>query len=126
MGDLDSTAELVAGVYKHMAANLQIMRGKLARPLALAGSYARIYETNLKKQGILALTFTDPQDNNLIREDDRIDLTNLASLGAGTTITSVVKHSDGMKDIIQLNHSFSETQVAWFRAGSALNLIAGD
>ena len=89
----------------------------------IARSFARIHETNLKKQGLLPLTFSDPAEYDLIREDDRIDLVGLASLAAGEPVSCVVRHADGTKDEFDLRHSFGETQIEWFRAGSALNLF---
>ena len=87
-------------------------------------SFARIHETNLKKQGMLPLTFANPADYELIREDDQfaIDITGLAP---GVSLTATVTHPDGSSDAIVLNHTFNDQQIGWFRAGSALNLIAG-
>ncbi len=89
----------------------------------IARSFARIHETNLKKQGLLPLTFGDPAHYDLIREDDRIDLVGLAGLAPGAPVSCVVRHSDGTRDELELCHSFGESQVEWFRAGSALNLF---
>jgi aconitate hydratase len=86
-------------------------------------SFARIHESNLKKQGILTLTFTDRDDYNKIREDDRIDINGLKEFLPGKQITVILHHSNGTKDKIYANHSYNETQIEWFRAGSALNLI---
>lgn len=91
----------------------------------IAKSFARIHETNLKKQGLLPLTFQDPADYDLIREDDRVGLTGLAMLAENRPVTCIAKHADGTEDVLQLDHSFTESQVAWFRAGSALNLLHG-
>jgi len=87
-------------------------------------SFARIHETNLKKQGMLALTFADPADYDKIRPDDKVDITGLESFAPGKNLTLVAKHSDGSKDEISLAHSFNEGQIEWFKAGSALNLMA--
>ncbi len=87
-------------------------------------SFARIHESNLKKQGLLALTFNDPAEYDLLREDDRVDLVNLADLKPGQPVTCIINHSDGTKDTLQLNHTYNEAQVGWFKAGSALNLIS--
>ncbi len=95
----------------------------LGAAAVIARSFARIHETNLKRHGLLALTFSDPNDYIRIREDDRIDLIDLAHLTPGQPLTCVVKHRDGTRDNLRLNHSFSESQVEWFKAGSALNLI---
>ncbi|XP_023995358.2 aconitate hydratase, mitochondrial [Salvelinus sp. IW2-2015] len=87
----------------------------------LVKSFARIHETNLKKQGMLPLTFADPTDYDKIRPDDKISITGLATFAPGKPLKGVVKHGDGSQDIITLNHTFNENQVEWFRAGSALN-----
>uniref|UniRef100_A0A667XSI6 Aconitate hydratase, mitochondrial n=1 Tax=Myripristis murdjan TaxID=586833 RepID=A0A667XSI6_9TELE len=84
-------------------------------------SFARIHETNLKKQGLLPLTFTNPSDYDKIRPDDKISIRGLKNFTPGTPLTAVVKHSDGSKDTMELNHTFNETQIQWFQAGSALN-----
>ncbi|XP_030263353.1 aconitate hydratase, mitochondrial-like [Sparus aurata] len=84
-------------------------------------SFARIHETNLKKQGLLPLTFADPKDYDKIRPDDKISITGLKSFAPGKPLTAVIKHSDGSQDSISLNHTFNETQIEWFQAGSALN-----
>lgn len=86
-------------------------------------SFARIHETNLKKQGMLALTFANKDDYEKIREDDVIDITGLTEFAPGRQITMVVHHNDGASDKIKLNHTYNEQQIEWFRAGSALNLI---
>ncbi len=89
----------------------------------IARSFARIHETNLKKQGLLALTFRDPADYERIREGDRISLVGLSDLAPGVVVTAYVKHSDGTSDTLALNHTFNAAQLAWFRAGSALNAL---
>ncbi|HEY6437934.1 MAG TPA: aconitate hydratase, partial [Ignavibacteriaceae bacterium] len=86
-------------------------------------SFARIHETNLKKQGMLPLTFVDPKDYDKIKEDDKIDLI-VTQLAPGKQLKMNVKHSEGSKDEIMLNHTMNESQIGWFKAGSALNLIA--
>ncbi|HEY9787413.1 MAG TPA: aconitate hydratase [Candidatus Obscuribacterales bacterium] len=86
-------------------------------------SFARIHETNLKKQGILALTFIDPKDYDRIREDDRVSLVGLANLAPNQPVEMIVKHADGNSEKIQLKHTMTEEQIEWFKAGSALNLI---
>jgi aconitate hydratase len=88
-------------------------------------SFARIHETNLKKQGMLPLTFANPEDYAKIRENDRFDL-DVENLAPGRTLTLTVKHADGSKDAITLNHTFNDQQIGWFKAGSALNLIAAN
>ena len=86
-------------------------------------SLARIHETNLKKQGVLALTFNDPNDYEKILEDDKISLINLDSLEPQKQVTCVITHSDGNKEEIVLNHSYNESQIQWFKHGSALNVL---
>ncbi|MCH8010592.1 MAG: aconitate hydratase [Candidatus Marinimicrobia bacterium] len=88
-------------------------------------SFARIHETNLKKQGILALTFSNPDDYNLIKEDSRISIRGLKDFTPGHPLELVVSNSDGFNTTTQLNHTYSSSQIDWFKAGSALNLIAG-
>ena len=89
----------------------------------IARSFARIHESNLKKQGLLALTFRDPADYDRICEDDRLSLVGLATLAPGQPVVCQVQHSDGQIETIHLTHSYSAAQVAWFQAGSALNLL---
>lgn len=86
-------------------------------------SFARIHETNLKKQGLLPLTFARPADYDKVREDDRIDLVGLAGLAPGKPVTMVLNHKDGTREEVVLQHTFTEEQIAWFKAGSALNRI---
>ena len=87
-------------------------------------SFARIHETNLKKQGILALTFSQASDYDKIREDDSFDILGLDDFCPGKPLVLNIKHNDGTSDSIDLNHTFNANQIEWFRAGSALNLIA--
>ncbi|XP_067143865.1 aconitate hydratase, mitochondrial-like [Centruroides vittatus] len=87
-------------------------------------SFARIHETNLKKQGLLPLTFSNPSDYDKIQQDDRISLLGLKDLAPGKPVMCEIKHKDGTKDTISLNHTMNETQIEWFRAGSALNRMA--
>lgn len=86
-------------------------------------SFARIHETNLKKQGMLPLTFADPEDYGKVREDDRIDL-NVKDIAPGSQVTMTLKHSDGTTDEVMLNHTMNKQQIDWFKVGSALNLMA--
>jgi len=86
-------------------------------------SFARIHETNLKKQGMLGLTFADKNDYDKIREDDVIDITGLKDFAPGKQLTMVLRHKDGKTDKIKLNHTYNQQQIEWFKAGSALNLI---
>jgi aconitate hydratase len=87
-------------------------------------SFARIHETNLKKQGMLPLTFANPADYDKIAEDDKLSIVGLAQFAPGKPLKLVAKHKDGSTDEIVLNHTFNEGQIEWFKAGSALNLIA--
>lgn len=90
----------------------------------LVKSFARIHETNLKKQGMLALTFDNPNDYDLIQENDSIDIIGLEDFFApGTPLTVVLNHSDGSIDEIKVQHTYNAGQIGWFKAGSALNII---
>jgi aconitate hydratase len=89
----------------------------------IARSFARIYESNLKKQGVLPLTFVNPADYDKVRETDRITLSNLADLVPGQRLTAVLHHDDNTTEMIELAHTLNLEQIAWFRAGSALNLL---
>ncbi|MGB1112313.1 MAG: aconitate hydratase [Schleiferiaceae bacterium] len=86
-------------------------------------SFARIHETNLKKQGMLGLTFDNEADYDLIQVDDTFNFTDLASFAPGKQLTLEVVHADGSTDTIKLNHTYNAQQIEWFKAGSALNLI---
>ncbi|MDP3681233.1 MAG: aconitate hydratase [Flavobacterium sp.] len=90
----------------------------------LVKSFARIHETNLKKQGLLGLTFANEADYDKIQEDDTINFTDLVDFAPGKPLTIEFVHADGTKDIILANHTYNEGQIGWFVAGSALNLIA--
>ncbi len=89
----------------------------------LVKSFARIHETNLKKQGMLALTFADKQDYDKIQEDDTIDVIGLTTFTPGEQLTLVLNHKDGSSDEIKVNQSYNEQQIEWFKAGGALNVI---
>ena len=89
----------------------------------IAKSFARLHETNLKKQGILPLIFTRPEDYEKLRAEDRVSLVSLKDLAPGTPVTMRLHHSDGSTETLQLAHSLTEEQIRWFQAGSALNLI---
>jgi aconitate hydratase len=89
----------------------------------IARSFARIHESNLKKQGLLALTFSDAADYERLREDDRICLVDLKDLAPGEPVKCIISHSDGSTETLQLHHSYGPSQVEWFRVGSALNLF---
>ena len=89
----------------------------------IARSFARIHESNLKKQGLLALTFENPADYDRIGEDDRISLVGLAGLAASQSLACLVRHADGRTETLRLNHTYAPWQVDWFREGSALNVL---
>ncbi len=89
----------------------------------LVKSFARIHETNLKKQGMLALTFANKEDYNKIQEDDQIDIVDLTSFAPEKPLTLVARHTDGSEDTIIVNHTYNAGQIEWFKAGSALNLM---
>jgi aconitate hydratase len=89
----------------------------------LVKSFARIHETNLKKQGMLALTFADKDDYEKIQEDDVIDIKGLGSFAPGQQLTVVLHHANGQTEEIKANHTYNLQQIEWFKAGSALNLI---
>jgi aconitate hydratase len=91
----------------------------------IAKSFARIHETNLKKQGMLPLTFVDSADYDKVREDDRISIVGVTTLAPGVPLSLILRHSDGTVNECMVNHTFNENQIQWFRAGGALNLIAG-
>ncbi|AWG23735.1 aconitate hydratase [Flavobacterium kingsejongi] len=90
----------------------------------LVKSFARIHETNLKKQGLLGLTFANEADYDLIQEDDSFNFVDLVDFAPGKPLTIELQHKDGSKDVILANHTYNEGQIGWFKAGSALNLIA--
>ncbi len=89
----------------------------------LVKSFARIHETNLKKQGMLALTFADKADYEKVKEDDSIDIIGLTAFAPNTPLTLVLTHTDGSKDEFKANHTYNHQQIEWFKAGGALNII---
>ncbi len=89
----------------------------------LVKSFARIHETNLKKQGMLGLTFSDKADYEKFQEDDTIDINGLTEFSPGKPLALVLNHKDGSADIISVNHTYNEQQIEWFKAGGALNII---
>jgi aconitate hydratase len=107
---------------EHAAMEPRWLGGKVI----IVKSFARIHETNLKKQGMLPLTFARGADYDSVREDDRISISGLAAFTPGVPLRCVLRHADGSVDEILLNHTFNENQIGWFRAGSALNLIAAE
>ncbi|WP_262493754.1 aconitate hydratase [Niastella koreensis] len=86
-------------------------------------SFARIHETNLKKQGMLALTFANKEDYDKVQEDDNIDFVGLGSFAPGKPLTMVLNHKNGSKDEVTLNHTYNKQQIEWFKSGGALNVI---
>jgi aconitate hydratase len=92
----------------------------------LVKSFARIHETNLKKQGMLGLTFANKEDYELIQEDDTIDIVGLTSFTPGKQLTVVLHHKDGSTDEFAVNHTYNEQQIEWFKAGGALNVIRAE
>ena len=91
--------------------------------VVLVRSFARIHETNLKKQGVLPLTFADPADYERIRQDDRLSFVGLEKLNPGQKIEVRIQHADNSQETFFALHSLTKEQIAWFMAGSALNLI---
>ena len=91
--------------------------------VVLVKSFARIHETNLKKQGMLGLTFANKEDYDKVKEDDKIDILGLKSFAPGKQLTVMLHHADGTQDEFPVNHTYNENQIEWFKAGSALNLI---
>ena len=104
---------------EHAALSPRLLNGAAV----ISRSFARIHETNLKKQGLLALTFSDPADYDRIQEDDRVSLVGLSELAPGKPVKAILHHSDGLVEELSLNHSFAEEQIQWFHVGSALNLF---
>ncbi|MEA3469812.1 MAG: aconitate hydratase [Thermodesulfobacteriota bacterium] len=106
---------------EHAAMSPRHMGGRAV----ITRSFARIHETNLKKQGVLPLTFADSADYDLVQEGDTVDLTGIAEIAPGSSITARFNHDDGTSSEIQLNHSLNKEQIDWFKAGSALNFLRG-
>jgi aconitate hydratase len=104
---------------EHAAMEPRYLGGKAI----IVKSFARIHETNLKKQGMLPLTFDNPADYDKVKEDDKIDL-DIKGIVPGEKIKMIIKHSDGSTDVVLLNHTMNKQQIEWFKVGSALNLIA--
>ncbi|MEN8141188.1 MAG: aconitate hydratase [Thermodesulfobacteriota bacterium] len=106
---------------EHAAMSPRHMGGRVV----ITRSFARIHETNLKKQGLLPLTFGNPADYDKIQEGDTVDIVGLSSLAPNSSITAVLHHRDGTNEEIALQHSLNEEQISWFKAGSALNSLRG-
>ena len=94
--------------------------------VVLVKSFARIHETNLKKQGMLAVTFADKADYDKIRENDTIDVLGLTTFEPGKPLSMQLNHSDGTVETIVLNHSYNAQQIEWYKAGGALNVIRAE
>lgn len=107
---------------EHAALEPRFLGGRVI----IVKSFARIHETNLKKQGMLPLTFDNPKDFDKILEDDLISIHGLTDFREGMPLKMILKHSDNSVEQIQLNHSFNSRQIEWFKAGSALNLISAN
>ncbi len=107
---------------EHAAMEPRYMNGRAV----LARSFARIHETNLKKQGVLALTFANPDDYERFKVDDSIDIVGLADLAPGRPIQVRINHADGKVEEIKTTHTMSEEHIEWFRAGSALNVLRAE
>ncbi len=105
---------------EHAALEPRFLGGKAI----VVKSFARIHETNLKKQGMLPLTFANPADYDKVLEDDKVSILGLTEFAEGTQLALAVTHKDGSSESIVLNHTFNDRQIDWFKAGSALNLIA--
>ncbi len=106
---------------EHAAMELRHLGGLVV----VARSFARIAETNLKKQGLLALTFSDPAHYDLVGQTDRLSVLDLAEIAPGRALELRIDHADGSSDTVPVNHTYTDAQIAWFRAGSALNMISG-
>ena len=109
-----SSREHAAMSPRHLGAGVVVVRG-----------FARIHESNLKKQGVLPLVFVDPADYELVREDDEISIVDPLALEPGKDVGAIIHHADGSEETIALRHSLNDDQIAWFKAGAALNLLRG-
>jgi aconitate hydratase len=89
----------------------------------IARSFARIHETNLKKQGVLPLTFASAADYEKVRQGDRVSVVGLAELAPGRPLRAILHHEDGSEESFAVTHTLNDEQIRWFRAGSALNLL---
>ena len=105
---------------EHAAMSPRLMRARAA----ITRSFSRIHEANLKKQGVLPLTFSDPADYDEIEEYDRVSIVNLAKLQPGNPVKTVIKKRDGTTGEMYMNHTLTKEQIEWFKAGSALNTIS--
>ena len=104
--------------------NLNQLGGlSLATAVVVAKSFARIHETNLKKQGILTLTFVNENDYDIIQENDVIDILDLEQISENEKLEALVKHQDNTQDQLFLKHTYTKSQIDWFKSGSALNVL---
>jgi aconitate hydratase len=97
----------------------------LGAAAVIVRSFARIHETNLKKQGVLPLTFVDVADYEKVRQGDEISIRGLENLAPGAPVRCLLHHADGTEEEIQLKHTLTDDQIGWFRAGSSLNILKG-
>ena len=104
---------------EHAAMSPRHMGGKAV----ITRSFARIHETNLKKQGVLPLTFANPADYDLVLEADTVDLMGIVGIASGSVVTGIFHHGDGTVSEVELKHSLNAEQINWFKAGSALNFL---
>jgi aconitate hydratase len=95
----------------------------LGAAAVIVRSFARIHETNLKKQGVLPLTFEDPADYDKVQQADKVSVRGLAALAPGRPLTAIFHHEDGSEDEVTVRHTLNQEQIDWFVAGSALNLL---
>ena len=95
----------------------------LGAAAVVARSFARIHESNLKKQGVLPLTFVDPADYDKVRDADRVSIPGLADLAPGREVVAILHHAGGSEDRVRLSHTLNQEQIEWFKAGSALNVL---
>ena len=102
---------------------LQWSQGFSGFKAVVVKSFARIHETNLKKQGMLALTFSNPEDYDKVRQDDIISIPDFDAMAPGEQLTIQLTHFDGSQDSFKVNHTYNQAQIDWVKAGSALNLI---
>ncbi|MEI8347125.1 MAG: aconitate hydratase, partial [Pseudomonadota bacterium] len=105
---------------EHAAMEPRFLGGKAI----IVKSFARIHESNLKKQGMLALTFAQPKDYDRIKADDKLSVMGLKEFSPGKQLSLLIVHTDGGREEIMLNHTYNNQQIQWYRAGGALNIIA--
>ena len=123
LNQLNGKYEAVSAVAKqYKAKGISSMEPRFLNvKVILAKSFARIHETNLKKQGMLALTFADKDDYKKVREEDKISIVGLKEFAPGKPLTAILYHADGTEESFAVNHTYNELQIKWFKAGAALN-----